>query len=608
MKRIRLILALSLCLALACLCSTGLAAPKAATAVPTLKVSAPKGTLRGGVEQEITVTPSVPGFLTLRMLDDSGAEVALICENQEVHTKANVVTFDMTDGYGEPLPTGSYVLSGTVTSQYGVTSKEATAKFKLGEALPRLLDVSMTATKAFNPTISFNASFFDKEAEVALSCYRLSPKAAYVDDFPRTTLKTAGMASATLNLAKGNDLPTAAGYYRIKAVIYEVYSSIYGNQMEIDFVVDLNGSVYLLDEAPAETLLALDALVADFNAGTLDTASLPKMDTADSAPAAKNTAGKTAAASSGKTGGTNAAAATAGTGTAAASNAGASGAAAAAPSDELVYAPGIGVIGDEGYEIGAGVGDTVPQTDAGYWSLSASATDAEIWAALTRTMTSVEAGENESAYIYNSTAESRKRIGTVSGLSHGLNVIKELDNGWSLVETYRVEDGAFVRGYIRSNKLRIVEPNQTYGLVIDKAAQKLTVWKNGAPIGSCSVTTGLPTAKYPQRETPAGEYILVTRRGTTEYPGKGFSKFTVRFSGAYHISEIPTTKKNGSDYSMLADSLGTKATRGNICIAHDASTDGGINAEWIWNLTKDNKKIKLLILDDKDRTMVPVSQ
>ena len=223
-------------------------------------------------------------------------------------------------------------------------------------------------------------------------------------------------------------------------------------------------------------------------------------------------------------------------------------------------------------------------------------------------MTSVDVGESESAYIYDSIEEGRKRLGTVSGLSQGLNVVKELDSGWSLVEAFRNEDGAFVRGYIRSNKLRTVEPNQNYGLVIDKAAQTLTVWKDGAPVGSCSVSTGLPTTKYLYRETPAGEFITVTRRGTTEYYGKGYCLYTIRINGTYHIAEIPTTKKNGTDFSLLADSLGEKATRGYICIAHDASTDGGINAEWIWNMTTDNKKVKVLILDDKDRSMVPVGE
>ncbi len=278
------------------------------------------------------------------------------------------------------------------------------------------------------------------------------------------------------------------------------------------------------------------------------------------------------------------------------------------PADILTYAPGTPSIGEEGYQIGAGVSDA-GKTAKGYWALTSESTDAEIWAAMQQQMIAANVGENEVVYIYNSTGENRKRLGSVSGTSQGFNVISEVgeDGKWSLVEAFRVEDGAFVRGYIRSNKLRTVEPNPTYGLLIDKAAQTLVVFKDGARIGSVAVSTGLPTGKYPFRETPAGEFITVTRRGTTEYYGDGFSKYTIRVAGSYHLSEIPSTKKNGKDFSKLEGSLGEKATRGNIVIAHDASTDGGINAEWIWNLTDENKRVKVLILDDKDRDSVPVS-
>lgn len=262
-------------------------------------------------------------------------------------------------------------------------------------------------------------------------------------------------------------------------------------------------------------------------------------------------------------------------------------------------------LGEQGYEIGVGVSDTVEQADAGYWGLTADSSDAEIWAALTRTMVSVNVGESESAYIYDSTSGGKK-IGSVSGLSQGLNLIEDLDNGWSVVEAYRNEDGSFVRGYIRTKTLRTVEPSTMYGLVIDKAAQTLIVYKNGERVGSCAVSTGLPTTKYLHRETPAGEFITVTRRGTIENSG-GYSKCTVRISGNYHLCEIPTTKKNGKDYSLMADKLGQKASRGNICIAHDESSDGGINAEWIWDLTDSNKKVKVLIFDDKDRSSIPAN-
>ena len=277
------------------------------------------------------------------------------------------------------------------------------------------------------------------------------------------------------------------------------------------------------------------------------------------------------------------------------------------PTDIVTYAAGKTTVGAEGYEIGVGVSDAA-KTAKGYWALTSESTDAEIWASMQEKMTAVNVGENENAYIYDSVEEGRKRLGTVSGTSQGLNVITEVGK-WSLVEAFRVEDGAFVRGYIRTDKLRTVEPNATYGFVIDKKAQQLIVYKDGARIGSTPVSTGLPTVKYLHRETPAGEYITVTRRGTVEYYGTGaFSKYTVRVGGSYHLSEIPTTKKNGSDYSLLEGSLGSKATRGNVVIARTASTDGGINAEWIWNLTNENKRIKVLILDDKDRSSVPAGK
>ena len=278
------------------------------------------------------------------------------------------------------------------------------------------------------------------------------------------------------------------------------------------------------------------------------------------------------------------------------------------PTDVVTYTSNAFLsVGEEGLMIGVGPSDVANQSDAGYWGLTSSASDAEIWAALTREMVCVDVDERESAYIYDSPYEGRNRLGTLSGLSQGVNVITQRNDGWSLVEAFRNEDGAFVRGYMQTKRLRSVEPNTTYGLVIDKRTQVLTVYRAGQRVGSCSVSTGLPTPEYLQRETPAGEYITVTRRGETEYAGgRGYCQYSIRISGNYHLCEIPATKSKGSNFSLLEGSLGSKASRGNVVIAHNASTDGGINAKWIWDLTESNKKIKVLIFDDKERSDVPV--
>ena len=266
------------------------------------------------------------------------------------------------------------------------------------------------------------------------------------------------------------------------------------------------------------------------------------------------------------------------------------------------------VIGEEGYQIGAGVSDRAAD-DGSCWSLTADSTDTEIWAALVRPIVSVNVDEKESSYIYDSPYEGRKQIGTVSGLSQGLHVVTDRQDGWSLVEAYRNEDSAFVRGYVKTSRLKSVEVNTDYGIVIDKAQQKLTVYKEGQKVGSCAVCTGLATAKYLARETPAGEFMLVTRRGTVEYYSTNdWCKYAIRINGNHYIAEIPTTRKGGKDYSPMLALLGMKATRGSILVAHDASADGGINAEWIWNMTDKNRKVKVLILDDKDRASVPTGE
>ncbi|MGN0997886.1 MAG: L,D-transpeptidase [Candidatus Ventricola sp.] len=462
MKSLRRLAALLLCLLLTCVSTGAMAATKLSktfTQKPTLNVRLSSTKAYSGEYASFTVTPNVPGFLTVQLLTPDGSVVLVLEDQTEIHTKANSFDYCAKDNAGVPLPDGEYQLAFSMVSQYGVESAVVTKKLTV-----------RTHT-------------------------------VYDDD--------------------GNPIPVAT---------------------------TAPGSMAVLSVSAGTTGSTVSAMATAAPLGT----PVPNSNT-------------------------------------------------------MTYAAGTFSMGEEGLLIGVGVTDTADQQDAGFWGLTADATDEQIWAALTRKLTGVDVGETESAYIYDSVSESRKRLGTISGISQGVNVVAERTDGWSLVEAYRNEDGAFVRGYIRTNKLRTSEPNTTYGLVIDKATQMLYVYKEGVRVGSCRVSTGLPTPKYPHRETPAGEFITVTRRGTTEYYGNGYCKYSIRLNGSYLLCEIPSTKKNGTNFSILETLLGQKATRGNIAIAHDASADGGINAEWIWNMTDANKRVKVLIFDDKPRTEVPVS-
>ena len=267
-------------------------------------------------------------------------------------------------------------------------------------------------------------------------------------------------------------------------------------------------------------------------------------------------------------------------------------------------------IGEEGYQIGVGVSDVYPQTETSFWNLPANPSDADIWAALTRPITYVNVSDQETAAIYDSPHDGRTKLGSVAGSSQGLNILNSRSDGWSLVEAYRNEDGAFMRGYIKTNKLKLSDVSTTYGIVVDKRSQMLLVYMNGQRVGSCLVCTGVPTVDYLKRETVAGEFKIATRRGTIEYVGrqKGFSRYAIRINNNIYLQEIPTTKRNGSDYSIMESYLGSKQTRGTICVQARASADGGINAEWIWKMTENTRNLKVLVIDDKNRDLIPVGK
>jgi len=471
MKHPRRALALLLCFSLMATAATASAEVKKSktfTNVPTIKITgAPRNGTQSAGTNDFTIEASVPGFLTVQLVDASGYPVLTIADNMEIHSKGNLIEFSAFDDNGMPLPPGEYTITAKMVNAFGIESKTLEKTTKILESTELEIQASVSALLAANAARS------------------VSGKAG----------------TAVGGTAVGG---TAVGGAAV--------------------------------------------------AGT---------------------------AVSGTT------------------------AAAAIVTEEMTYTTGNAIPGEEGLLIGVGVSDVATQTNAGYWGLTSESTDAEIWAALTRDLVGVDAEENESVYIYDSPKSGRQKLGTVSGISQGLNVISERTDGWSLVEAFRNEDGAFIRGYIKTDKLRVAEPNQNYGITIDKKTQTLTVYKNGTRLGSCQVATGLPTPKYPHRETPAGEFIIVTRRGTYEYYGMGFTRYTMRINGNYYLSELPTTKKNGNKYLDIM--VGRKNTRGNVCITNTPSTDGSINAKWLWELSDTNRKMKVLIFDDKARTDVPVT-
>ena len=103
-------------------------------------------------------------------------------------------------------------------------------------------------------------------------------------------------------------------------------------------------------------------------------------------------------------------------------------------------------------------------------------------------------------------------------------MIETLDNGWSLVECYSssffskpaTEVPAWnllVNGYLPTEYLKQVEPDQDMGIVIDKLTQRLYLFAEGKLLSTLLCSTGLVQwngSKYqPYNETRSGEFLTM---------------------------------------------------------------------------------------------------
>ena len=170
-----------------------------------------------------------------------------------------------------------------------------------------------------------------------------------------------------------------------------------------------------------------------------------------------------------------------------------------------------------------------PEHENCYWCTPMDLeSESKLWAMLTAPMTVVDLDMNKQTVCYAEPDEESEPIGMVTGSSQGLHVLETLDNGWTKIETFstsfhdsKVKNfNAFVTGYIKTSRLKTVEVNQNYGIIIDKLTQRLYFFKDGHLETSLAVSTGLYNKKQPYNESREVQRGGLSPRGAL-YPGRG---------------------------------------------------------------------------------------
>lgn len=263
-----------------------------------------------------------------------------------------------------------------------------------------------------------------------------------------------------------------------------------------------------------------------------------------------------------------------------------------------------------------------------YWCTPMNLEDeAAVWRMLTAPVTVVQLHKDplksqmKQTVLYAEPDDGSEKIGMITGESQAVHVLETRSDGWSLVETYstsffnsKVKNyNAFVTGYIRSDKLKTVEVNQHFGIVIDKLTQRLYFFMDGYLETSLAVSTGLFNEKQPYNETRSGEYLLLYYRKGDLPDGKMHCYYPIRFNAADYLHEVPCTvpaggKRSGASYQAFEPLLGQRASHG--CIRVQRLTNAqGYKMSSLFKLLKereDTRFPKLVVWEDYQSRQVVI--
>ncbi len=255
-------------------------------------------------------------------------------------------------------------------------------------------------------------------------------------------------------------------------------------------------------------------------------------------------------------------------------------------------------------------------TSRNYWTTAMDITDeAAVWAALTAPITVIDNGKGEKAQIIlrsEPNAES-EGVASITCVTQGVHVL-ERGEAWSLVECYSSSfyDSAILnwnvlaQGYVPTEYLKEITPNQELGYVVDKLTQRLYVFMEGKLYSTLMVSTGLSNARQPYNETRSGEFLMVSRVGT--FPSDNLRcGMAIRFNKGDLIHEVPYVEmEDGSpDYHLCEPKLGSRASHGCIRVQRRLNAEG-VNMAWIWSHYQ--KNTKLIIWEDWQGRQIPIPE
>ncbi len=224
------------------------------------------------------------------------------------------------------------------------------------------------------------------------------------------------------------------------------------------------------------------------------------------------------------------------------------------------------------------------------------ADDAAIWEYMMRPSVVLDIDYLKSHNVYSEPDQKSRSLGTLHGQTQGLRVL-EISGSWAMVGAWNHEDASYIEGWVPLDKLKIVYPDDEYGLLLNKKDQTLTLFRHGERIATMLVSTGRMSRYKLIRETSAGCYLTGLHRVDFSMQGSRYD-YVIQYDGGNLLHQIPYTSDGKKDMRYGKAYLGSKASHACIRIQDVPSGEYGINAYWIWTHLPYHTRI--IIFDDQE--------
>ena len=210
-------------------------------------------------------------------------------------------------------------------------------------------------------------------------------------------------------------------------------------------------------------------------------------------------------------------------------------------------------------------------------------TDEEIWEIMMKPSAVLkDSSMLTRIHVYEEPSGESRSVGFLRGQTQAVEVL-EIDGDWAKIHAWGHTSAEEITGYLPLRLLGVENPSPWYGILVDKEAQTLTVYEQGKKLAVIPVSTGLPTAEEPKRETTPGAFLTARHEGES-FANSGLRyEYPLRYDGGNIIHGIGYLKRGGvRDYSINLPMLGQKASHGCIRVPFQPPEGCELNCYWLW--------------------------